>query len=30
MTRADIRGLEQLLKGVVVDRDEDLGDYSLP
>jgi antitoxin PrlF len=30
MTGADIAGLEKLLEGVVVDRDEDLGNYTLP
>lgn len=30
MTRADIAGLEKLLEGVVVERDEDLGNYTLP
>lgn len=30
LTRADVTGLDQLLAGVVVNRDEDLGDFELP
>jgi antitoxin PrlF len=30
MTSRDLVGLQKLLEGVVVDRDEDLGDYTLP
>jgi hypothetical protein len=29
-TRADVEGLDELLAGVEADRDEDLGDFTLP